>query len=566
MVSGLRFALILGTVVIAQACRGGKEDSTGPDSDNVLPAPTGLVVAGYDTTAGAATLRWNKVERPDLGGYLVFRNERGLLNSVSLTSGLITDTLLRDTIFGDEEGVVTRNLEYRVQAIGRNPENRSPLSSPASLHAVSPATFITTLSWSEPNLIGDRAELGDTAILVLAWSNPTLAHHSLKWYRDGQAAPLRVVDSLNREGRDTLRMFFDSVGLERIRIDLEDGRGHVWQMAREYHVEAPPEGSGTQLTISAPGFKGNLVQIRDTLTFIARFSNPLRTQDSLAWYVDGGILPVRTRSHLGNAGEDTLLWSFDSTGQHGIRVEILDASKRRYAAEIPINASAILRVEPDSIERLIWVPFRLAVHRSLFELARLDGQADAFKVSAVRGGFSLDATNLLLSGDTIITGLIGGGTVPTSPLGPWDIRIEFPNGNGLQSPNAIRMAELRTPVIVALSPDSGRRGEMINLKITGHRIKFFQSTPLVQALFSEHGQNDVKFSGTVNADLPETHPYNPDDIAGALDDTAVVPVQIPADAALGEYDVLVRSNEEYPAHSVFLREWPLLRAEFKVVD
>lgn len=242
-----RAILALSAFGLLSSCSSDEKGSTTPDENEVLPAPIGLAVAGYDTLNGVASLRWNAVKHPKLGGYLVYRGDPGEFNAVSITKTLIKDSVYADSIFKDTLSEGARHFEYRVQALGQDRDVNSPMSAAATVEAVSPLSITTRLSWSEPDLIGNKVALDETVRLVLAFSNPNLAHGSLRWFRGGQSGPVREMTGLGRESRDTLDLKFDAQGSEKVWVELTDSRGQVWNLEREYSVEGPPQIQGLRL-------------------------------------------------------------------------------------------------------------------------------------------------------------------------------------------------------------------------------------------------------------------------------------------------------------------------------
>lgn len=641
------------------SCSSDEKGTTTPPGDGIIPAPAGLTVADYDTLAGVAHLRWNAVKHPDLSGYVVYRSTPGNIDVSPVTEQLIQDTTYVDSIFKDSMTAPSRKYEYRVLAIGGNLDVLSKMSIAAVLDAVSPATITTTLSLNEPDLIGNLVGLDENVRLVASFSNPSLSHGTLRWFREGQTAPLRERAGLGRESSDTLDMRFDSEGLEKIRLELMDERGMVWKLEREYPVDGPPiieglrmvkydtlkgeahltwnrttrsgmrgyvvyrfqagrepkemhvqlhdtvfidkvysspegapldlvyrvkilDGEGfqspkfsreiafrsippsevlTKVGMLSPNFPGNLVRIGDTLILAGIFSNPTRAHDSLAWYFDGGSAPVRKSAFLGREGSDTLRWVFTGPGKHDFRLELLDAGGNRVTSATGIRVSAITGVHPDSIEQDLGVEFSLTGHQTWFNQPTPAYGLENVKVVFQRGSAKHLAvlSKTLLRNDTLITGLQN---FPASAEpGLWNVRIDFPDRSFIEKPNAVRVVPRTGPLIRGLHPDSGKRGSLAHVTVTGHRTEFFPGTAVILELnlykYPESAPRvTVSRTGYSNWRTGAT-PWS--------NTTGEIDIDLPSDAPLGNYDVEVRTGKWNGSFFTY-QTWPLKKDGFRVVE
>lgn len=112
------------------------DDGTEPPVIPELPAPKGLELWMYDTTAGIAYLRWRKAEDPGVNSYSVYRITKGPDGSEKLRIRSATDTVFVDTVFRDSTRTA-QLLEYRVHSIFADGKT-SPFSEILNVTAVPP--------------------------------------------------------------------------------------------------------------------------------------------------------------------------------------------------------------------------------------------------------------------------------------------------------------------------------------------------------------------------------------------------------------------------------------------
>jgi hypothetical protein len=140
-----------------------------------LPVPGGMSVS-EDSMTGNVRLVWNRVDHPDLLGYVLDRVEGGVVTS----SRYLTDTTWTDSLSGYWEGQPilgpwpSREVAYRVRSrsLSGLPDSRNA----ASTFTVKPPTWTSSMTVPEPNLSQDST----SGNVQLSW--PVVGHPRLRGY------------------------------------------------------------------------------------------------------------------------------------------------------------------------------------------------------------------------------------------------------------------------------------------------------------------------------------------------------------------------------------------------
>jgi alpha-tubulin suppressor-like RCC1 family protein len=200
-----------------------------------IPVVRGLQVS-QDTLAGVVRFSWDRTKYKNIQDYVLYRDSCSALNLSTKHFAATIDTLYRDTVYRSStilpDDTLPLCLKYRV-AIRNNVQEIGPTYRYAQI-TVAPKSYVTTFfdhKVRHAELGCDSASINDTVILSVAAWNRTRPLRTIAWFdpkKKDTIATRSSSDSLAIELSDTIRLSFDSVGINRLLAIVTDDAGKKW--------------------------------------------------------------------------------------------------------------------------------------------------------------------------------------------------------------------------------------------------------------------------------------------------------------------------------------------------
>ncbi len=191
--------------------------------DGFLDPPANFL-ADYDSISGSVRLTWtpDEVQKPNYYG--VRRTDIGFGASWHLPVPTV-DTFFNDALFsGRDDSLQSKTVQYNLYSL-RSDAGYKGTASILKVTAPRPVAFgarvEVTLLNGKPKYIA-----GDTALVVVAWSNAIRANATLLWRVKGRSDTLLFKDSLSRAGRDTLPFRIPGTGAYDVGAVVVDSAGY----------------------------------------------------------------------------------------------------------------------------------------------------------------------------------------------------------------------------------------------------------------------------------------------------------------------------------------------------
>ncbi len=285
--------------------------------------PPANLTAFFDTTHGCTVLKWNRVDAPDLAGYVVYRNDTASSIPQRLNNYPVTDTFYVDTVFFDLMDTANAVFTYRIKAQDNEANLSARYSKPCTVGAPSPTSIRTFITYRFMNTINDSASINDTVSVIASYVNATRKNIQVQWFIDSKNSLKRTCVVSAFTGSDTLRIAWPDSSKHRIYSAITDEANVVWWDSTAVRIvpDAPIASAGND----------TVLMINGTLLLHGSATQEFGTIVKWEWKLDSGVWNT-------TGGSDTVFTDPSTKDIYVCSLAVTDDDGNRSVDEIKIYA------------------------------------------------------------------------------------------------------------------------------------------------------------------------------------------------------------------------------------